>query len=667
MSLADELGYDDVFEIHVERGTQGFGFNIKGTTQAGGVLQAINGRLYPPLQYISHVDEGGAAWRAGLRCWDRVLSVNNTDVRGASHNEVVKNIIRGGESLDLIVIRVDDEEAARLQRLEDAANSTRKGRGKSAPISIQDFNNLPNPAGKGNYTVFNVYTHGDYRTSKRYSELANLHKQLKARFRWHNFPPFPPKKMNGLFSGALGPSDLEQRREALQIYLQKVYEVEDIRNSELFAEFLKPSDYRPPNAPTPSPPSSSAVSSSNLNARRATATSSGSSAAAKTATKQRTDEAQKQPQQQEKAKKQDVKKTEEAKRGAPASSTSTPKDALSTPSSAKKKAVPANLFDFDDEEPEAVKELSDDDEQEAEEEAEQAQEEEQEQEEEEEEQEEPAAVEEEEEEEDAAVQETSFAVLVPTGDVVRVSLSSDATVADVLQAALDKLGVEGFARNIFALFESTTDTPSTDPLDHEFDHKLDDDELAASVSKQLLLRRWLFTTSQEPAADTCSAAVSLLVHQAINDIKQGRLYCTPKKKQKLLDSAKDLDTDKYPAFLGVVRKLKMYGGVLLPPCTDDDANSIIVTVTADRLILQKTDDDGNPSTDDEDVSVFEFEQLSKVRRRDDLLGFKATGADGEQQTVKLTSEHAAYMETCIKRAFMEQKWADGSAEGGFFQ
>lgn len=53
-----ELGYDDVEKVHIERGNQGFGFNIKGPTQAGGTLQAINGRLYPPLQYISHVDEG---------------------------------------------------------------------------------------------------------------------------------------------------------------------------------------------------------------------------------------------------------------------------------------------------------------------------------------------------------------------------------------------------------------------------------------------------------------------------------------------------------------------------------------------------------------------------------------------------------------------------------
>lgn len=56
--MSEELKHDDVFALHVEKGRSGFGFNIKGTTQTGGVINAINGRLYPPLQYISHVDEG---------------------------------------------------------------------------------------------------------------------------------------------------------------------------------------------------------------------------------------------------------------------------------------------------------------------------------------------------------------------------------------------------------------------------------------------------------------------------------------------------------------------------------------------------------------------------------------------------------------------------------
>ena len=55
--MGEPLG-DDEYMADIHRGTTGFGFNIKGTVQEGGVMQAINGRLFPPLQYVSFVDKG---------------------------------------------------------------------------------------------------------------------------------------------------------------------------------------------------------------------------------------------------------------------------------------------------------------------------------------------------------------------------------------------------------------------------------------------------------------------------------------------------------------------------------------------------------------------------------------------------------------------------------
>ena len=53
----------------------GFGFNIRGQICEGGVLRSINGDLYPPLQHVSAVLEGGAAENAGLFKGDRILAV----------------------------------------------------------------------------------------------------------------------------------------------------------------------------------------------------------------------------------------------------------------------------------------------------------------------------------------------------------------------------------------------------------------------------------------------------------------------------------------------------------------------------------------------------------------------------------------------------------------
>lgn len=61
-----------------------------------------------------------------MRQQDRITEVNGSDTRGASHAEVVNLVVNSGDILDLVVIRVDDAEAERLQRIEDAGASQNK-------------------------------------------------------------------------------------------------------------------------------------------------------------------------------------------------------------------------------------------------------------------------------------------------------------------------------------------------------------------------------------------------------------------------------------------------------------------------------------------------------------------------------------------------------------
>ena len=53
----------------------GFGFNVRGQVSEGGNLKSINGELYPPLQHVSAVLEGGAAQVAGVYKGDRIIAV----------------------------------------------------------------------------------------------------------------------------------------------------------------------------------------------------------------------------------------------------------------------------------------------------------------------------------------------------------------------------------------------------------------------------------------------------------------------------------------------------------------------------------------------------------------------------------------------------------------
>jgi predicted DNA-binding protein (UPF0251 family) len=66
------------------------------------------------------------------------LSVNNVDARGLSHAHVVNQVVKGGGILDLIVLRVDEQEALRLQKLEDAASNKKGKVGLISEIVRQD-------------------------------------------------------------------------------------------------------------------------------------------------------------------------------------------------------------------------------------------------------------------------------------------------------------------------------------------------------------------------------------------------------------------------------------------------------------------------------------------------------------------------------------------------
>ena len=62
-------------KVILKKGERGFGFNVRGQVSEGGQLRSINGVLYPPLQMISAVLEGGPAEAAGIVTGDRILEV----------------------------------------------------------------------------------------------------------------------------------------------------------------------------------------------------------------------------------------------------------------------------------------------------------------------------------------------------------------------------------------------------------------------------------------------------------------------------------------------------------------------------------------------------------------------------------------------------------------
>ncbi|XP_068161957.1 SH3 and multiple ankyrin repeat domains protein 1-like [Antennarius striatus] len=101
-----------------KKDNEGFGFVLRGAKAQTPIEEFTPTPAFPALQYLESVDEGGVAWRAGLRMGDFLIEVNNQNVVKVGHRQVVNMIRQGGNNLMVKVVMV-----ARNPELED---TTRK-------------------------------------------------------------------------------------------------------------------------------------------------------------------------------------------------------------------------------------------------------------------------------------------------------------------------------------------------------------------------------------------------------------------------------------------------------------------------------------------------------------------------------------------------------------
>ncbi|XP_043915331.1 SH3 and multiple ankyrin repeat domains protein 1 [Protopterus annectens] len=100
-----------------KKDNEGFGFVLRGAKAQTPIEEFTPTPAFPALQYLESVDEGGVAWRAGLRMGDFLIEVNGQNVVKVGHRQVVNMIRQGGNNLMVKVVMVtrnpEMEEAAR--------------------------------------------------------------------------------------------------------------------------------------------------------------------------------------------------------------------------------------------------------------------------------------------------------------------------------------------------------------------------------------------------------------------------------------------------------------------------------------------------------------------------------------------------------------------------
>ncbi|CAF4966016.1 unnamed protein product, partial [Rotaria sp. Silwood1] len=136
--------------IIIKKTNDGFGFNVRGQIFEGGQVKSINGILYGPLQQVSAVSNQSSAEKAGLCIGDKILQVNNIDVEGASHKQVVDLIKNCNNDLHLVVIAsAGNEKHYDIYSTEESSESSNDYTDRrSLAISIPDYSLLETNHGK---------------------------------------------------------------------------------------------------------------------------------------------------------------------------------------------------------------------------------------------------------------------------------------------------------------------------------------------------------------------------------------------------------------------------------------------------------------------------------------------------------------------------------------
>ncbi|XP_047192342.1 SH3 and multiple ankyrin repeat domains protein 3 isoform X3 [Scophthalmus maximus] len=99
-----------------KRESEGFGFVLRGAKAETPIEEFAPTPAFPALQYLESVDQGGVAWRAGLRTGDFLIEVNGSDVVKVGHRQVVSLIRQGGSRLLMKVVSVSRKSESNLIR-----------------------------------------------------------------------------------------------------------------------------------------------------------------------------------------------------------------------------------------------------------------------------------------------------------------------------------------------------------------------------------------------------------------------------------------------------------------------------------------------------------------------------------------------------------------------
>ncbi|CAJ1054292.1 SH3 and multiple ankyrin repeat domains protein 3 [Xyrichtys novacula] len=250
-----------------KRESEGFGFVLRGAKAETPIEEFAPTPAFPALQYLESVDQGGVAWRAGLRTGDFLIEVNGTDVVKVGHRQVVSLIRQGGSRLLMKVVSVSRKSETNLIRKKAppppkrAPSTSLTLRSKSMTADLEEIEKLDEMlAGSQQEVVLRARPADDFRAAtvkQRPTSRRITQAEINSLFERQGLvPPTAPEKSTMALPRGMSRTKSFGTPEDDRI-TALINESRFPRSSSLTDSFIPP----PPQTAPPPPPSASSTSS----------------------------------------------------------------------------------------------------------------------------------------------------------------------------------------------------------------------------------------------------------------------------------------------------------------------------------------------------------------------------------------------------------------------
>ncbi|KAK4036695.1 sorting nexin-27 [Daphnia magna] len=253
------------------------------------------------------------------------------------------------------------------------------------------------------------------------------------------------------------------------------------------------------------------------------------------------------------------------------------------------------------------------------------------------------------------LQKVDLKVLLPTHEVVSVSVCKTSTTLDVYNATVEKICLDKESVQYFALFEIVEYNFERKLQVHEVPHNIYIQNYSTASATCLALRRWLFSPQVELLLARDDLISTYMFWQTVDEVNRGHVMAG----ENLYQLKAMQDINRRSEYLALARQSPGYGEVVFPHCGCDARKEghVIPSLGFNAFRLQACKEDGSLQSQ---VIEFSWETILAWEVDDEGMAFclQYHRPEKSPRWVRIFTPYFVYMCDCFDRVQEERKWSD---------